>query len=291
MLIVRGAQEIWTGSRRLGSVSLVCEGGRVEEVASTPTLSPSRGDAERLDASGCIVIPGLVNAHHHLLQTAFRTLSGTRHLSMGNWLAAMAGYYRRATVGPRLAEAAAAVGVAEGLLAGVTTVADHHFTWPEGPAPLELVEATVEAARGLGGRLVFGYGSAGDTPEVLVSGLESVMGRYPALSADGMLQMACGPAGVHSDGPETFAVFSEAARRWGLRRRTQANEAIDVERAALRYGRRPLELLDQWGWLSPDVTVAHLCGIGRVRAGSAERNRGDRHPCSGLRRADGPGSL
>ena len=261
MLIVRGAQEIWTGSRRLGSVSLVCEGGGVEEVASTPTLSPSRGDAERLDASGCIVIPGLVNAHHHLLQTAFRTLSGTRHLSMGNWLAAMAGYYRRATVGPRLAEAAAAVGVAEGLLAGVTTVADHHFTWPEGPAPLELVEATVEAARGLGGRLVFGYGSAGDTPEALVSGLESVMGRYPALSADGMLQMACGPAGVHSDGPETFAVFSEAARRWGLRRRTQANEAIDVERAAVRYGRRPLELLEQWGWLSPDVTVAHLCGI------------------------------
>ena len=268
MLIVRGAEELWTGSRRLRGVSLVCEGGRVREVASSPTLRPGREDVEHLDASGCLVIPGLVNAHHHLLQTAFRTLPGTRHLSMGDWLAAMGGYYRRAAIDPGLAEAAAAVGVAEGLLAGVTTVADHHFTWPEGVAPLELVEATVGAARGLGSRLVFGYGSAGDTPAALVSGLESVMSRYPALDADGMLQMACGPAGVHSDGPETFEVFSEAALRWGLRRRTQANEAIDVERAALAYGRRPLELLEEWGWLSPDVTVAHLCGIT-----VSERNR------------------
>ena len=268
MLIVRGAEEVWTGSRRLGGVSLVCEGGRVGEVAASPTLRPGSVDVEHLDASGCLVIPGLVNAHHHLLQTAFRTLPGTRHLSMGDWLAAMGGYYRRAAIDPGLAEAAASVGVAEGLLAGVTTVADHHFTWPEGVAPLELVEATVGAARRLGSRLVFGYGSAGDTPEALVSGLESVMGRYPVIDADGMLQMACGPAGVHSDGPETFEVFSEAARRWGLRRRTQANEAIDVERAALRYGRRPLELLEEWGWLSPDVTVAHLCGIT-----VSERNR------------------
>ncbi|MDE0601096.1 MAG: amidohydrolase family protein [bacterium] len=261
MLIVRGAEELWTGSRRLGGVSLVCAGSRVHEVDSAPALPLNRADAEILDASGCVVVPGLVNAHHHLLQTAFRTLPGTRHLSMGDWLAAMAGYYRRAAVDPRLAEAAAAVGVAEGLLAGVTTVADHHFTWPEGVAPMELVEATVATARRLGARLVFGYGSAGDDPEALASGLESVMGRYPALGADGMLQMACGPAGVHSDGPETFAVFSEAARKWGLRRRTQANEAIDVARAAVRYGCRPLALLEEWGWLSPDVTLAHLCGI------------------------------
>ena len=274
MLIVRGAEEIWTGSRRLGDGWLACETGLIKEVDSRPTLPPSREGTEYLDASGCMVIPGLVNAHHHLLQTAFRTLPGTRHLSMGDWLATMAGYYRRAAVDPRLAEAAAAVGMAEGLLAGVTTVADHHFTWPQGVAPLELVEATVEAARELGGRLVFGYGSAGDPPEAVAAGLESVMDRYPALDADGMLQVACGPAGVHSDGPGTFTVFAEAARKWGLRRRTQANEAIDVERAAARYGRRPLELLEEWGWLEEDVTVAHLCGItaserSRLRAAGA----------------------
>ena len=261
MLVVQNAREVWTGSRRLRAASVVCEAGRIKEVTSDPVLPPILTSSERLDGTGCIVIPGLVNAHHHLLQTAFRTLPGTRHLSMGAWLAAMAGYYERASVDPHLGAAAAAVGVAEGLLAGVTTVADHHFTWPEEISPTDLVDATVGAARRLGARLVFGYGSAGNSPTAIASGLEAVMDRYPALSTDGMLQMACGPAGVHSDGPETFNVFAEAARQWGIRRRTQANEQIDVERANLRHGRRPLELLEEWGWLEPDVTIAHLCEI------------------------------
>lgn len=261
MLVVSNTEEVWTGSRRLRGSSVICEAGRVTEVTYGPVPRNRPAHTEHLDASGCVVIPGLVNAHHHLLQSAFRTLPGTRHLSMGDWLAAMAGYYRRAAVDPELAAAAAAVGVAEGLLAGVTTVADHHFTWPDDVAPLDLVDATVGVARRLGARLVFGYGSAGHSPEAVVAGLESVMGRYPALSPDGMLQMACGPAGVHSDSPETFSVFAEAARQWGLRRRTQANEQIDAERAAARYGRRPLDLLEEWGWLARDVTIAHLCEI------------------------------
>ena len=261
MLVVANAEEVWTGFRRLRGASVVCKDGQVTEVV--PDRIPADGGtgAQYLDASGCVVIPGLVNAHHHLLQSAFRTLAGTRHLSMGDWLAAMARYYRRASVDPDLAAAAAAVGVAEGLLAGVTTVADHHFTWPEGIAPADLVDATVGETHRLGARLVFGYGSAGNSPSQIARGMEAVMERYPPLSPDGMLQIACGPAGVHSDGPQTFAVFAEAARQWGLRRRTQANEQIDVDRAAARYGHRPLELLEAWGWLEPDVTIAHLCEI------------------------------
>ena len=261
MLIVTGAELVWTGTRRISGASVVCDTGRVREVTTDPVPPASQEGAEFLNASGCVVIPGLVNAHHHLLQSAFRTLPGTRHLSMGDWLAAMAGYYRRAAVDPDLAAAAAAVSVAEGLLAGVTTVADHHFTWPSSVTPLQMVEATVGTASRLGARLVFGYGSAGDSPQKVATGLEAVMNRYPALSSDGMFQMACGPAGVHSDGPETFAIFAEAARQWGLRRRTQANEMVDVERAAAQYGRRPLDLLEEWGWLESDVTIAHLCGI------------------------------
>jgi cytosine/adenosine deaminase-related metal-dependent hydrolase len=76
-----------------------------------------------------------------------------------------------------------------------------------------------------------------------------------------MLQIAVGPAGVHSDAPETFALLGEVAAKYGLRRRTQANEQVDVLVAAERYGRRPLDLLEDWGWLAPDVTIAHLCDI------------------------------
>ncbi len=76
-----------------------------------------------------------------------------------------------------------------------------------------------------------------------------------------MLQLAVGPAGVHSDSRETFALLSDVARRYGLRRRTQANEQVDVAVAWEKYGRRPLDLLDEWGWLDRDVTLAHLCDV------------------------------
>jgi 8-oxoguanine deaminase len=264
-LTVTGAELVLTGSRELAGADVACVDGRVTAVGLSERGART-GDV--LDAAGCVVVPGLVNAHHHLLQSAFRTLPGTRHVPMREWLAVMAAAYREAGVDPELVAAAAAVGVAEGLLAGVTTVADHHLTWPVGlaaAATAELAAATVGSARTLGGRLVFVRGAAGDAPDAVGASVEAIvaaLGTGPdGLSDDGMLQLAVGPAGVHSDARETFAVLAELAARHGLRRRTQANEVVDVERAADRYGRRPLDLLDEWGWLAPDVTLAHLCAI------------------------------
>lgn len=261
---MRGAELVWTGRRELAGVEVLCRDGVFVAVGNDAAGGPSankRAERATLDASGCVVIPGLVNAHHHLLQSAFRTLEGTRHVRMDRWLATMGGYYRRAGVDPELTAAAAAVGVAEGLLTGVTTVADHHLTWPAGQDPTELAAATIGAAERLGSRLVFVRGTAGDDPEVAATSVEALVDRYGAGEPYGMLQIACGPAGVHSDGPEMFAALAEVAARHRLRRRTQANEQVDVERAAARWGRRPLDLLDEWGWLAGDVTVAHLCEI------------------------------
>ncbi|WP_207453635.1 amidohydrolase family protein [Herbiconiux sp. SYSU D00978] len=223
-------------------------------------------DAEVLDASGCVVTPGLVNAHHHLLQTAFRTLPGTRGVAMRDWLPTMAAAYAAAGVDAELAGIAASVGVAEALLSGVTTVADHHLTWPPGADSVAIAHATADAARALGGRLVFVRGSARDDPQEAAASAEAIVQSFTAdvpggLSPDGMLQLAVGPAGVHSDSRETFELLGEVAARHGLRRRTQANEQVDVEIAREKYGRRPIELLDEWGWLAPDVTLAHLCAV------------------------------
>lgn len=219
-----------------------------------------RGEGS-LDASGCIVTPGLVNAHHHLLQSAFRTLPGTRGVPMSAWLPAMAAAYAEARVDAELAGLAAAVGIAEGLLCGVTTVADHHLTWPAGADSVAIATATADAARGLGGRLVFVRGSAGDDPQEAAASAEAIVAALASRTADGMLQLAVGPAGVHSDSRETFELLGEVAARHALRRRTQANEQVDVAVAAQRYGRRPLELLEEWGWLAADVTLAHLCDV------------------------------
>ncbi|MXP21307.1 amidohydrolase family protein [Gordonia sp. HNM0687] len=228
--------------------------------------APGAPGAQTVDVSGCVVTPGLVNAHHHLLQSAFRSGPTTRFLPMRDWLARMSERYTAARVDPELTAAAAAVGLAESLLCGVTTVADHHLTWPADQNPAELAGATIDAARRLGARLAFVRGTARDDPDAAAQSVVDIHDTHlpdaaRGVSADGMIQLAVGPSGVHADGPETFAALTEVAGRLGLRRRTQANEQIDVAIAAERYGRRPLELLEDWGWLAEDVTVAHLCEI------------------------------
>ena len=218
------------------------------------------GDGDStLDASGCVVTPGLVNAHHHLLQSAFRTLPGTRGVPMSEWLPAMAAAYGRAGVDAELASAAASVGIAEGLLSGVTTVADHHLAWPSGSDTVSIARATADAARALGGRLVFVRGSARDDPQEAALSAEAIVNALD--TSDGMLQLAVGPAGVHSDSRETFELLGQVAAKHGLRRRTQCNEQVDVAIALEKYGKRPIGLLEDWGWLAPDVTLAHLCDV------------------------------
>lgn len=219
---------------------------------------------ETVDASGCVVTPGLVNAHHHLLQTAFRTLPGTRGVVMSEWLPTMAAAYAATGIDAELCGLAASAGLAEALLSGVTTVADHHLTWPAGCDSVAMATATAAAARALGARLAFVRGSARDDPQEAAASTEAIAANlvpFGGITDDGMLQLAVGPAGVHSDSRETFRVLGQVAAKLGLRRRTQANEQVDVAIALEKYGTRPIDLLDEWGWLAPDVTLAHLCDV------------------------------
>jgi len=248
VLTVRGADLVWTGTDEVAGGEVACDADGL--VAAGPV-----GGAV-LDASGCVVTPGLVNAHHHLLQSAFRTLPGTRGVPMREWLPTMAAAYAAVGIDPELAHAAASVGLAEALLCGVTTVADHQLNWPAGDG-LGIAGAVARASAETGARLVFVRGSARDDPQQAAASADAIASAF----AGGPVQVAVGPAGVHSDSPETFALLGEVAARHGLRRRTQANEQVDVEIAVERYGRRPLDLLAEWGWLAPDVTLAHLCAI------------------------------
>ena len=230
-------------------------------LAATPA---DRG--ELIDASGCVVTPGLVNAHHHLMQSAFRTLPGTRGVIMAEWLPTMAAAYSRVGVDAELTHAAASVGLAEALLSGVTTVADHHLTWPAGADSVAIATATTDAARELGARLAFVRGSARDDPQEAAASAAAIVeallpGTLGGVSDDGMLQLAVGPAGVHSDSRETFELLGEVAATYALKRRTQANEQVDVAIALEKYGKRPIDLLEEWGWLETGVTLAHLCDV------------------------------
>lgn len=259
VLVVRGAVAVVEGTGRVHT-------GDVVSVDGTIVASADLSGATVIDATGCVVTAGLVNAHHHLLQTAFRTLPGTRGIPMRDWLPAMAAAYSAAGVDPELTGLAARAGLAEALLSGVTTVADHHLTWPRGADTVGMARAAAAAARDLGARLVFVRGAARDDPAEAAASADAIVralvpGAPGGISADGALQVAVGPAGVHSDPRETFDALGEVARVHGLRRRTQANEVVDVAIALERYGARPLDLLEEWGWLDTDVTLAHLCDV------------------------------
>ena len=260
MLTVAGALVVVAAAGELVGADVECaDDGRIS------ALGGSTAPGDRLDATGCVVTAGLVNAHAHLLQTAFRTLPGTRGVPMAQWLPTMAAAYRATGVDDELAHAAASAGLAEALLCGVTTVADHHLTWPASTGDgVPLATAVATAARELGARVAFVRGSAGDDPDGAAASADAIaraLVPFGGVTPDGVVQVAVGPAGVHSDAPETFALLAEVAARHGLRRRTQADEQVDVAVAAERYGRRPVQLLDEWGWLAPDVTLAHLCAI------------------------------
>lgn len=261
MLTITGADAIFIDETTERSGDLRVVDGVV--VSSATAGGPAD---EVVDASGCVVTPGLVNAHHHLLQTAFRTLPGTRGVPMATWLPTMGAAYARTGIDAELCFDSASAGLAEALLSGVTTVADHHLTWPAGSDSVAMARATADAARELGARLVFVRGTARDDPEEAAASASEIAsalvpGAMGGITADGMLQLAVGPAGVHSDSAETFRLLGEVAARFGLRRRTQANEQVDVAIALEKYGRRPIELLEDWGWLAHDVTLAHLCDV------------------------------
>lgn len=260
MLTLSGAEAILVDAATVRTGDLHLAG---DVVVDGPVAAPEGAASERIDATGCVITAGLVNAHHHLLQSAFRTLPGTRSVPMSAWLPTMAAAYAAAGIDPGLASVAARVGLAEGLLAGVTTVADHHLTWPSGADTVGIARAVTDAAASLGARIAFVRGSARDDPEEAAASADAIARALPlgpgGVSRDGMLQLAVGPAGVHSDSEATFRLLGEVAARHDLRRRTQSNEQVDVAVALERYGRRPLELLEEWGWLAPDVTLAHLC--------------------------------
>lgn len=267
MLTITGAEVILIDETMERGGELRIVGGAVAGRGAVDRADETDEELEEeLDASGCVVTPGLVNAHHHLLQTAFRTLPGTRGVPMATWLPTMAAAYARTGIDAELCFDAASAGLAEALLNGVTTVADHHLTWPTGADTVAMARATADAARQLGARLVFVRGTARDDPEEAASSASDIaMALVPegvgGISSDGMLQLAVGPAGVHSDSAETFRLLGEVAARFGLRRRSQANEQVDVVVALEKYGRRPVDLLEDWGWLAPDVTLAHLCAV------------------------------
>jgi cytosine/adenosine deaminase-related metal-dependent hydrolase len=255
------------------------EDGRVAELGAGEP--PEAGE----DLHGALVTPALVNTHHHLFQTLTRTRA--QEADLFSWLKALYPLWSR--IDAESEYAAARTGLAELALSGCGTVFDHHYVFPNGADGL--VEAELQAAQELGVRLIASRGSmdlgasqGGLPPDELVEDLDAILADTERLASHGDVVVApCSPFSVSR---RLMTESAELARRHGLRMHTHLAETREEEEYCKElYGCRPVDYLEELGWLAEDVWCAHCVHLddGDVSR-LAETSTGVAHcPSSNLR--------
>ncbi len=217
---------------------------------------------QRIDLTGALITPGLVNTHHHLYQTLTRARA--QQADLFSWLREL--YPIWAGIDAEAEYAAARTGLAELALSGCSTVFDHHYVFPRGRPGI--VEAEIQAAHELGVRLVASRGSmdlgesdGGLPPDELVEEIDDVLAdteRLAALADGDMLQLAVAPCSPFSVTKELMTESAALARRLGLKLHTHLAETADEEAYCRElYGCTPVEYLAEHGWTADDVWCAH----------------------------------
>jgi cytosine/adenosine deaminase-related metal-dependent hydrolase len=241
---------------------------------------------ERVDLAGALVTPGLVNTHHHLYQTLTRARA--QEADLFTWLKTL--YPVWARLDEESEHAAARTGLAELALSGCTTVFDHHYVFPRGAG--DLIEAEMAAALELGVRLVPSRGSmdlgesdGGLPPDSLVEHADEILAETERLAAryPELVVAPCSPFSVTGG---LMRDSAELARRLGLTLHTHLAETVEEEAYCQElYGCRPVEYLEQLGWLDGDVWCAHCVHLSEHDIGRfGETGTGVAHcPSSNLR--------
>jgi len=215
-----------------------------------------------------LVIPGLVNAHHHLYQVLTRGLPAAQNRRLFDWLRVLYRYWRHLDF--QAVKLAARVSLAELVLRGCTTTSDQFYMFP--PGSDVRVEAALEAAEDLGVRIHLGRGSmtlgqsAGGWPpddcverdaDVLADCLR-VLNAYHDPRAYAMRRIDLAPCSPFNVSRELLRDTAALARARGVLLHTHVAETLEEERYCVgRFGRRPVEYLADLGWLGPDVYLAH----------------------------------
>ena len=245
------------GARHPGDVAIA--DGRIVGVG---TIASEPGD-EVVRCDGDIVTAGLVNTHHHLYQ--WMTRGRAVGCDLFGWLVELYPVWGRLSVDD--VRAAALVGLGELAATGCTTASDHHYLVPRGDDTV--FDAIVDAAREVGIRLHLSRGSmdlgesmGGLPPDHVVEDRYAILASTESVIArphDGeMVHVTVAPCSPFSVTPELMVESAELARRHGLRLHTHLCETVQEQQHCLeRFGRRPVEMLDEWGWVGNDVWLAH----------------------------------
>lgn len=274
--------------------------GFIEAVGPDGDL-PREAD-EVVDLGGHVVLPGLVNTHHHLYQTLTRVLPGAQDASLFGWLRTLYPVWARMT--PDHVRVATRLGLAELALSGCTTAFDHQYLWPNGSR----IDDQIEGAEGIGirfhvsrGSMSLGESQGGLPPDSVVEDHASILedsrraaDLYHDPSPGSRLQVVVAPCSPFTVTPELMRDSAELARDLGVGLHTHLAETADEEAFCLEhFGARPVEYVSDLGWQGSDVWYAH--GV-HVDAGEvlsmARAETGVAHcPTSNMRLASGTAPL
>lgn len=252
--------------RELRKAWLVVEGNRI---AGLGEGEPPAGPYEEIiDGQDKVMIPGMVNTHHHLYQTLFRAVPGAQDKKLFDWLIFL--YERWRGIDEEAVYVSTVVGLTELLLSGCTTSTDHLYLFPKGRK--NLIDVEIEAAKEVGirfhptrGSMSLSRKEGGLPPEDVVQTEEEILAdserlilRYHDRSFGAMLRIALAPCSPFSVTPELMRTTAELARKHGVLLHTHLAETLDEEEFCLaKFGKRPVEYLEDLGWLGPDVWIAH----------------------------------
>jgi 8-oxoguanine deaminase len=249
-----------------GGGIVVCDGRIVECVAAG--RAPCEPCDQTFDASRHVVIPGLVNAHHHFYQTLTRTHPDAMDRELFGWLTALYPIWARLT--PDSFRVAVRLALAELLLSGCTTAADHHYLFPAGLD--DAIDIEVEEALALGIRMTVTRGSMnrskkdGGLPpdsvvqddETILCDSERVLSRFHGKGAGARIQIGLAPCSPFSVTPRLMTETAALAAKYGAPLHTHLGETHDEDAFCQQiYQCRPVELLERTGWLEGRTWLAH----------------------------------
>jgi 8-oxoguanine deaminase len=244
---------------------LFAEDGVIRAVGPMDSL-PATAD-ETVDASGMVVLPGLVNTHHHFFQTLTRAVPAAQDADLFTWLQTLYPIWARLT--PEAIAVSTKVALAELLLSGCTTTSDHTYIWPNGAR----LDDQIEAARELGvrfhaarGSMSVGESAGGLPPDSVVEDEAAILHdcrrlieTYHDPNRYAMLRIVLAPCSPFSVSPDLMRESVALARAYSVHSHTHLAETRDeADYCTAHFGRTPVELIEDLGWTGADVWHAHL---------------------------------
>jgi 8-oxoguanine deaminase len=246
---------------------IVVQDGRIAELVPAGR-SPKTPDIEIYDASGHVVLPGLINTHHHFYQTLTRAVPAALDRELFPWLQALYPIWARLT--PEALDLGMTLAMAELLLSGCTTTTDHHYVFPAGLE--DSIDIEVAAAKRLGLRVLLTRGSMdrsqrdGGLPpdsvvqdeDTILADSERAVARYHDPGEGAMIQIALAPCSPFSVTTSLMKSTAAMADRLNVRLHTHLAETEDENRYCQEIHHcRPLDYLENCGWLNSRVWLAH----------------------------------